>query len=436
MNALDIIIKKRDGFVLTQTEIDYFIQQYADGAIPDYQAAAFAMAVYFQGMTPVETADLTMAMVKSGDQVDIASIRPGEIVVDKHSTGGVGDKTSLVVLPIVAACGLPVGKMSGRGLGFSGGTLDKLDAIPGFKTQLTPQQFSDQLREHGLVLVGATGDLAPADRKLYALRDVTGTVPSIPLISGSIMSKKLASGAQAIVLDVKVGNGAFMKSVDNARDLAEMMVAIGKETGRQTVAVLANMDQPLGQMIGNVLEVREAIDVLKGGGPQDMIEHCVTIAAHMLVLGNIADTLESGRSMAQTTLREGYALNKFRKWLSLQGGDVNIIEDATLMATATFQQPIYAAQSGYVAQVNALTFGEASVKLGAGRAQKTDVIDHAVGFEVLVKVGDYVEAGQTLYIIHANDGSKLATATMQLQNAVEIEDEAVDALPQFFGVVS
>ncbi len=436
MNALDIIIKKRDGLALTRAELYYFVNQYVAGEIPDYQAAAFAMAVYFQGMNDVETADLTLAIVESGDQVDISAIRPGEIVVDKHSTGGVGDKTTLIVLPMVAACGLPVGKMSGRGLGFSGGTLDKLDSIPGFDTQLSSERFAAQLREHGIVLVGATGDLTPADRKLYALRDVTGTVPSMPLISSSIMSKKLAGGAQAIVLDVKVGKGSFMKTVEDASELAQRMVNIGKETNRQTVAVLSSMDQPLGNMIGNALEVREVIDVLKGGGPADLIEHSVTIAGHMLVLGGIADDLEAGKRMAQTTLTQGYALKKFQLLLSLQGANTAVIDDPSLLPTASLRQPIYAATKGTVAKVDALQFGEAAVKLGAGRAKKSDTIDYAVGFEVLVQVGDTVNVGDPLYIIHANDAAKIAQATMQLQESVEIVTGAVESLPQFLGVVS
>ncbi len=324
MRAVDIIIKKRDKGVLTREEIDFFVEGFTRGDIPDYQAAAFAMAVMLNGMNAEETTYLTLAMARSGEVLDLTGVV--DFVVDKHSTGGVGDKTTLVVEPAVATCGLPVGKMSGRGLGFTGGTLDKLESIPGYRTDLSTEEFIQQLKEIGLVLTGQSKDLAPADGKLYALRDVTGTVPSIPLIASSVMSKKIAGGAHAIVLDVKVGLGAFMETLESARELSRLMVDIGRLSGRKVVALLSDMNQPLGQAVGNALELKEAIDTLHGGGPEDFREHCLVVASHMLKVGGKAASLEEARQMVERVIAEGKAWEKFRQLVAAQGGDVSYVD--------------------------------------------------------------------------------------------------------------
>lgn len=433
MRAVDIIIKKRDGQELTTEEIRSFVNAYAQGEIPDYQAAAWAMAVLLNGMTPRETTDLTLAMAHSGQVLDLSQVVP--FAVDKHSTGGVGDKTTLVVEPTVAACGLPVGKMSGRGLGFTGGTLDKLESIPGFRIDLTMDEFMEQLRNTGLVLTGQTGDLAPADGKLYALRDVTGTVQSIPLIASSVMSKKIAAGANGIVLDVKWGLGAFMQNLEEARTLAELMVSIAHLADRKAVALLSDMNQPLGQAVGNALEVREAIDTLRGGGPEDFREHCLVVAGHMLALGGIAPDESQGRAMAQTAIQEGQAWERFKTLVQSQGGDVRYVEEPRRLAVAPLIQTIAAPRSGYLQQIHARIVGETSVILGAGRAKKSDPVDHAVGIEILHKVGDYVEAGQPLFVIHANRADLLAEARQSLMSAHIWSDERVAPLPLFYGVI-
>ncbi|MEW5939629.1 MAG: thymidine phosphorylase [Chloroflexota bacterium] len=430
MRAVDIIIKKRDKGELTREEIRYFINGLAAGAIPDYQAAAWAMAVLLNGMTPREVTELTLAMAQSGEVLDMSNVV--KIAVDKHSTGGVGDKTSLVVLPAVAACGLPVGKMSGRGLGFSGGTLDKMESIPGYRSDLTTEEFERQLKEIGVVLCGQSRDLAPADGKLYALRDVTGTVQSIPLIASSVMSKKIAGGAHAVVLDVKVGNGAFVTNLDDARELASLMVKIGELAGRKVVALLSDMNQPLGCAVGNALEVREAIDTLHGGGPADFREHCLYVAAHMLVLGEVASNLETGRALAEKSLADGAAFEKFRQLVQAQGGDVSYVDDPEKLPKAEFVETVEAPQSGYVERVQARVVGEASVALGAGRAKKTDPIDYAVGFVVHRKVGDKVRAGEPLFTVHANDAKKLAEAKKAGLAAHAIDDFPVPPLPLFY----
>ncbi|HEX2978918.1 MAG TPA: thymidine phosphorylase, partial [Anaerolineaceae bacterium] len=379
------------------------------------------------------TTDLTMAMAHSGELLDLSGVV--KIAVDKHSTGGVGDKTTLVVEPLVASCGLPVGKMSGRGLGFSGGTLDKVEAIPGFRTNLTKEEFMDQLGRLGLVLAGQNADLAPADGKLYALRDVTGTVPSIPLIASSVMSKKIAAGAQAIVLDVKIGLGAFMENLTTGRELAELMVSIGKLSGRRVVAMLSDMNQPLGQAVGNALEVREAIDALHGGGPADFREHCLEAGAHLLVVGGVSTTLDEARRKVEQALDGGLAWEKFRELVQAQGGDVSYVDHPEKMAHASLIEEVRAPRSGYVQQVNARLVGEASVRLGAGRAQKSDKIDLAVGMIVHVKVGDRVEQGQPVFTIHANRPDLLAQAQADLLEAITIVDEPVEPLPLFYGIV-
>lgn len=434
MRVTDIIEKKRDGGELSTQEIEFFINGYTRGEIPDYQAAAWCMAVYFRGMTRRETADLTLAMARSGDMLDLHDIAP--IVVDKHSSGGVGDKVSLVVVPLVAAAGLPVGKMSGRGLSFSGGTLDKLESIQGYRVDLSEAEFRQQLRLHGIVLSGQSGDLAPADGKLYALRDVTGSVPSLPLIASSIMSKKIAAGADAIVLDVKCGSGAFMKTPDQARDLAETMVGIGTALGRKVVALIGDMDQPLGYAIGNALEVKEAIDTLHGHGPADLTEHCLVVATHMLHLGEKAITLEQGRTLAEKLLADNTAWRKFVEWIAAQGGDVSMIENPDRLPRASIVREVRADRAGYLQSINALEVGLTSVDLGAGREKKGDPIDHAVGLLLHVKVGDKVEAGQALFTIHANDQAKATAAEDRSRRAVMLSDNPVKPLPLFYGIVS
>lgn len=430
MRAVDLIIKKRDKLELSQPEIDFFIRGFTNGGIPDYQASAFAMAVLLNGMTPSETAHLTLAMANSGQRLDLSGIV--DIAVDKHSSGGVGDKTSLAVLPMVAACGLPVGKMSGRGLGFSGGTLDKLESIPGYRVDLTTDEFKQQLKEKGLVLTGQSLDLAPADGKLYALRDVTGTVPSIPLIASSIMCKKIAAGAQAILLDVKTGLGAFMETLERARELANLMVDIGHLAGRKTVALLSDMNQPLGLAVGNALEVAEAIDTLHGGGPADFRKHCLHVSAHLLVLGKRAKDLNAGRAMAEKSLSDGGAWEKFRVLVEAQGGDLAFVDDPAKLPRAGLIEAVKAPGSGFISQVHARAVGEAAVALGAGRAKKGDPIDHAVGFVIRKKVGDRVEKGELLFEIHANDPEKLVEARKSVLSAHIFSDESVSPLPLFY----
>ncbi|MFN8383265.1 MAG: thymidine phosphorylase [Anaerolineales bacterium] len=430
MRAVDIIIKKRDKQQLTAQEIDFFIQGFTNGDIPDYQASAFAMAVLLNGMTSFETADLTLAMARSGQVLDLSKVV--DIVVDKHSSGGVGDKTSISVMPIVAACGLPVGKMSGRGLGFSGGTLDKLESIPGYRVNLTTDEFKKQLKEKGIVLTGQSMELAPADGKMYALRDVTGTVPSMPLIASSIMCKKIAGGANAIVLDVKTGLGAFMQTLDEARELAELMVDIGRLAGRKTIALLSDMNQPLGGAVGNSLEMIEAIDMLRGGSPADYREHCYHLAAHVLVAGQRAKTLEEGRIMAEKAVADGSALETLRVLVQAQSGDVAYVDDTSKFERAKYVEVVNAPRSGFISQVHARIVGEASVALGAGRAKKTDSIDHAVGFIIHKKVGDQVHEGEPLFEIHANDKAKLEEARKAVLLAHQFSDDFVPPLPLFY----
>ncbi|MGD8454953.1 MAG: thymidine phosphorylase [Anaerolineales bacterium] len=433
MRIVELIEKKRDKFELTTEEINYFIDAYTRGEVPDYQASAWAMAVLLNGMTPRETTDLTLAMAHSGDILDLSDVV--DIAVDKHSTGGVGDKTSLVVLPVVAACGLPVGKMSGRGLGFSGGTLDKMEAIPGFRCDLTTDEFKQQLRDIGLVLTGQTGDLAPADKKLYALRDVTGTVPSLPLIASSIMSKKIAGGAQRLVLDVKMGLGAFMTTMEAARELAQAMVDIARLADRQAVALLSDMNQPLGFAVGNALEVKEAIDTLHGGGPHDFREHALEVTSHLLVLGEKAAKEKEARQMAEETIKDGRAWEKFLQLVTAQGGDVSYVDDPSKLPKAKIIETADAPQSGFLSGINAKVFGETAVTLGAGRAAKGDPIDLSVGIVTHCKVGDEVKAGEPLFTVHAKDKASLAAARQALLEAHSWSDTPVDPLPLFYGVV-
>jgi pyrimidine-nucleoside phosphorylase len=433
MRAVDIIIKKRDRMELTKAEIDYFVEGFNREEIPDYQAAAWAMAVLLNGMTDQETTDLTLAMARSGETLDLSEVVP--IAVDKHSTGGVGDKTTMVIGPLVAACGLPVGKMSGRGLGFSGGTLDKLESIPGFRTNLSQAEFGDQLKTHGVVVTGQTGDLAPADGKLYALRDVTGTVPSIPLIASSVMSKKIAAGAHAILLDVKVGQGAFMENLEDAHHLARLMVSIGTLSGRKTMALISDMNQPLGFAVGNALEIIESIETLHGNGPKDFQEHCLVVASHMLVLGKTAQNLEEARQMVEKALNSGQAWEKFRVLVEAQDGDVRYVDHPERLPSAALVETVKAPQSGWLKAIHAREVGETAVALGAGRARKGDAVDHAVGIIVHRKVGDRLEAGDDLFTVHASDQEKMEEAKTRLLAAHEWSDEKCDPLPLFYGLI-
>jgi pyrimidine-nucleoside phosphorylase len=415
MRAVDIIIKKRDGDELTQEEIEFFINGFTAGAIPDYQAAAWAMAVYFRGMTEAETVHLTVAMARSGRLLDLHDVAP--LVVDKHSTGGVGDKTTLAVGPMVASLGVPVGKMSGRGLSFSGGTLDKLESIPGWRAERTLEEFKRQLHEVGLVVAGQTAELAPADGKLYALRDVTGTVPSRPLIASSVMSKKLAGGADAIVLDVKVGRGAFVRTVDEAIQLAQLMMQIGRNLGRKMAAVISSMEQPLGNAVGNALEVWEAIETLRGHGPPDFTEHALIVATQMLLLSERVTEEMAARSMILEAIASGRALDKFREFVEAQGGDGRVIDDRERLPQARLKYEVLSSQAGFVAAVDAREVGLAVVDLGGGRIHKEDSIDHAVGVVLHAKTGDWIATGQPLATIYANDENALATAAARLTQA-------------------
>lgn len=400
MRMVDLIEKKRDGEELTTEEIQFFIQQYTNGDIPDYQVSALLMAIYFQDMTDKERADLTMAMVESGDQIDLSGI--DGIKVDKHSTGGVGDTTTLVLGPLVAACGVPVAKMSGRGLGHTGGTIDKLEAIEGFHVELTIEEFTKQVNEMKLAVIGQSGNLTPADKKLYALRDVTGTVNSIPLIASSIMSKKIAAGADAIVLDVKTGEGAFMKTVEDAQALAKAMVQIGNNVGRQTMAIISDMSQPLGFAIGNSLEVKEAIDTLRGKGPEDLTELCLVLGSQMVVVGGKAKDLDEARAMLLEVIENGSAIEILKDFIQGQGGNPAVVDNPELLPKAQFTFEVPAKDSGYVSFIEADEIGTAAMLLGAGRATKESEIDLAVGIVLHKKVGDAVTQGESLATIHAN----------------------------------
>ncbi|PIC75865.1 pyrimidine-nucleoside phosphorylase [Sporosarcina sp. P19] len=400
MRMVDMIEKKRDGHALTNEEISFVINGYTDGSIPDYQMSAFQMAVYFQGMTLEETAQFTMAMVESGDQVDLSAIEG--VKVDKHSTGGVGDTTTLVLAPLVAALGIPVAKMSGRGLGHTGGTLDKLESVPGFHIEITDKEFFDLVNTNKIAVIGQSGNITPADKKIYSLRDVTATVSSIPLIASSIMSKKIAAGSDAIVLDVKVGTGAFMKDLDMARELAGEMVQIGNKIGRQTMAVISDMNQPLGYAIGNALEVKEAVETLQGNGPEDLHELCLTLGSHMVRLAGKADSTEEARKMLEEVIQNGKALEVFKLFLQSQGGDTSVIDDLSKLPTAQYTIDVPAKEAGYVSAITADEIGTAAMLLGAGRATKESEIDLAVGLVLHKKIGDSVEVGESLVTIHSN----------------------------------
>lgn len=416
----DIIHKKRNGGELSEEEIRFFIEGYTDESIPDYQAAALCMAVYFRGMTPKETSILTLAMAESGDQIDLGGIEG--FTVDKHSTGGVGDKTSLIVVPIVASCGGKVAKMSGRGLGHTGGTVDKLESIPGFRTELDPDDFIKQVNGIGLCIVGQTGELAPADKKLYALRDVTATVESIPLIASSIMSKKLAAGSKGIVLDVKTGSGAFMKTVEESENLAKEMVAIGKSAGRSVTAVITNMDIPLGDSVGNSLEVIEAIKTLKGEGKSDLTEVCLTLAAQMLSMVTGEDE-KTCYSMAKGAIDNGLAINKLREMISAQGGNANVVDDYSLFKQPKYTAEIFSECDGYIEHTDAEKIGIASVILGAGREKKGDPIDPSAGIVLKKKTGDYVKKGEPLAVFYTDDEGKIEGAKQEFLDAFTFGNE-------------
>jgi pyrimidine-nucleoside phosphorylase len=433
MRAVDIIAKKRDGLELTGEELKFFVEGYTRGTIPDYQASAWCMAVLLNGMTEAEATAYTLHMAHSGDMLDLHHIAP--FVVDKHSTGGVGDKTTLVVAPLVACHGLPVGKMSGRGLGFSGGTVDKLESIRGFNVSLTPKQFMEMLARHGIVVSGQSADLAPADGKFYALRDVTATVESLPLIAGSIMSKKIAAGADAIVLDVKVGRGAFMKTLEEAEALARLMVKIGQGVGRQVAAVLSDMNQPLGAAVGNALEVREAIDTLHGGGPPDFREHCLTIGGKMVELAGKADSLAGAQALLARSLDDGQAWQKFVEWITAQGGDKSQLKNPDTLPTATLIETVNAPRSGHIASIDAAEVGKTGVELGGGREKKGDPIDYSVGIVCLAKVGPQLAKGDPLFTIHANSQDKLKAAQARLLAAVTWSDEPVTAPPHTLKII-
>lgn len=426
MRMVDVIQSKKDGKALTREEIRFFTEGVVSGAVPDYQSAALLMAIYFQKMDPAETLELTMAMVDSGDRTDLSAI-PG-VKVDKHSTGGVGDKTTLILAPLVAACGVPVAKMSGRGLGHTGGTIDKLESIPGFSTDLTMDVFIDCVNRVGLAVAGQTGHLVPADKKLYALRDVTATVDNISLIASSIMSKKLASGADAICLDVKTGSGAFMHTQSEAEELARAMVDIGNGAGRKTVAVLTDMDQPLGHAVGNVLEVREAIDVLRGEGPDDVREICLVLGSVMLELAGKGDAAHC-RALVEEALHAGTALQKFRDMVEAQGGNPEVADKPDLLPTASIREPYRAKATGIIQRIISDQLGMASMILGAGRRTKEESIDPASGIVLMKKPGETVCEGEPIAMMHTADRQKLADASSLLDEAIQIGANAVHAVP-------
>ena len=405
MRMYDLIMKKRKGHELTTEEIEFFVNGFTEGQIPDYQVSALLMTMFFNEMTKRETADLTMAMVNSGDKVDLSKIKG--IKVDKHSTGGVGDKTSICLTPLVASLGVPVAKMSGRGLGHTGGTIDKLETFKGFSVELTEDKFINDVNDINIAIMGQSGNLVPADKKLYALRDVTATVDNTALIASSIMSKKIASGADAIVLDVKVGDGAFMKTPEDAEVLAKEMVDIGKNVGRKTIAVISDMDQPLGFAIGNALEVMEAIELLKGNGPADLLELTLTMGANMLICANKADTVEEARNLLMENINNGQGLKKLKEFVSAQGGDTAPIDDFSKFPQARFVEPVLAEKDGFITKINAEAMGLIAMELGAGRATKESAIDLAVGIVLNKKRGQEVKKGDVLAYIHSNDESNI-----------------------------
>ena len=430
MRMYDLILKKRNGEELSKEEINYFISEYTKGNIPDYQASALLMAIYFQKMKRRETVDLTMAMVNSGDILNLSKIQG--IKVDKHSTGGVGDTTTLVLAPMVAALGIPVAKMSGRGLGHTGGTIDKLESFKGFSVNMPEDKFINNVNNIKIAVGAQTADLAPADKKLYALRDVTATVDNISLIASSIMSKKIAAGANAIVLDVKVGEGAFMKT---PKELAEEMVNIGKSVGRNTVAILSDMDQPLGYAIGNALEVKEAIDTLKGKGPKDLLELCLTLGSNMVILAEKANTIEEAKKMLLNTIEKGLAIEKLKEFVKAQGGDYTLVDNTDKLPKAEYIIPVVCTKKGYINKIHAENIGIIASELGAGRTTKDSVIDLAVGIVLNKKRSDKVEKGDIIAYVHANDKRKGEEAAKNILNNYVIEEELKEELPLIYDIV-
>ena len=433
MRMYDIIAKKRDGGTLNHEELSFAVNGYVAGDVPDYQMSALLMAIYLRGMTDEETAMLTDVMAHSGDMVDLSAI--AGIKADKHSTGGVGDKTTLVIAPIVAACGVKIAKMSGRGLGHTGGTLDKLESIPGFNINLPMERFLENVDRVGMVIAGQTANLDPADKKLYALRDVTATIDSLPLITSSIMSKKLAAGAHSIVLDVKIGSGAFMKTLEDGQKLAESMVRIGRACGRNVVAVMSNMDIPLGFYIGNALEVREAVEVLQGHGCPDLTGVCITLAANMLHLCN-GWPIEEATKQAQKAISSGRAFEQMKRWIAAQGGDAAVLDNVGLLPQASVQYELKAPQAGYIHHMDAQKIGESSAILGAGRKTKDDVIDPAAGIVLKEKTGAKVEQGQTLAVLHTDRPETLADAERVFLEAIRWGADAPAAQPLIYGIVT
>jgi len=432
MRMVDLIEKKRDGKELTKEEIHHIIKGYTSGDIPDYQMSAFTMAVYFQGMTAQERAELTMAMVHSGDTIDLSDIEG--IKVDKHSTGGVGDTTTLVLGPLVAAVGVPVAKMSGRGLGHTGGTIDKLESVPGFHVEIENKQFIELVNKNKIAVIGQSGNLTPADKSLYALRDVTATVNSIPLIASSIMSKKIAAGADAIVLDVKTGAGAFMKDLDDSKELAKAMVDIGNLVGRRTMAIISDMSQPLGYAIGNALEVKEAIDTLSGKGPKDLEELCLSLGSYMVLLAEKAQTLEEARAMLIDVMNNGKALTTMKTFLEAQGGDGSIVDKPETLPQSTYKIELEAKQDGYLSEMVADSIGTAAMLLGAGRATKESEIDLAVGLVLNKKIGDTVKKGESLVTIHSNR-ENVEDVKAKLYESITISDQKVEAPKLIYATV-
>lgn len=433
MRMYDLILKKRNGEELTKEEINFFVNGYTKGEIPDYQVSALLMSIFFKKMNSRETAELTMAMVNSGDILDLSMI--DGVKVDKHSTGGVGDSTTLVLTPMVASLGIPVAKMSGRGLGHTGGTIDKLESFKGFSVEMPKEKFMNNVNTIKIAVAGQTGDLAPADKKLYALRDVTGTVDNVSLIASSIMSKKIAAGADSIVLDVKVGDGAFMKTKEAAFELAHEMVEIGKNVGRNTIAVISDMDQPLGLAIGNILEVEEAINTLKGQGPEDLLELCLTLGSQMVILAGKAKNPEEARDMLLNTIKSGEALEKFKEFIKAQGGETDVIDDTNKFEKAKYIVPVKAENSGVVERINSQKIGLIAMELGAGRATKESIIDLAVGIVLNKKRGDHVEEGDIIAYIHSNDETKAEKAKNDILDNYVITKEYNNEIPLIYGIV-
>lgn len=431
---VDLIAKKRDGHELTTEEIQFIIDGYTKGEIPDYQISAWLMAIFFQGMTEKERTDLTMAMAQSGEQADLGSIEG--IKVDKHSTGGVGDSVSLIVGPLVACAGVPVAKMSGRGLGHTGGTIDKLESVPGFQVELDKKTFVDLVNKNKIAVISQSGNMTPADKKLYALRDVTATVDSLPLIASSIMSKKIAGGADAIVLDVKTGNGAFMKTHEEAEALAKAMVQIGNRAQRKTMALISDMNQPLGFAIGNALEVKEAIETLKGQGPKDLTELCLTLGSYMVLLGKKAQDIEEARKMLEQFMDDGSALNKFKTFLASQGGDSSVVENPEKLPQAEYQIPLLSKEEGYVSSMNAEEIGRSAMLLGAGRSEKDAPIDLAAGIVLRKKIGDPVAKGEPLAILHTNKEEVVEEIKEKLRESIQISPDRPEPPPLIYGVIT